>query len=189
MNSLLNKTFFLIIFLSSQFIKSYEFNIRQVGDTFDDPWSLAFIDEDKFLLSEMPGNLKVISLDTGELIYSVKGVPQVLYDGQGGLSDVVLDPKFSENKKIYFSYSAEDTEEGQLVDDLFSPSNTLFVASASLVGDTLKDLKIIFKAKVCDGFGVSWCEESSFGARAEAAEVLNVVELEFVCVDAADARA
>ena len=95
MNSLLNKTFFLIIFLSSQFIKSYEFNIRQVGDTFDDPWSLAFIDEDKFLLSEMPGNLKVISLDTGELIYSVKGVPQVLYDGQGGLSDVVLDPKFS----------------------------------------------------------------------------------------------
>lgn len=147
MNSLLNKTFFLIIFLSSQFIKSYEFNIRQVGDTFDDPWSLAFIDEDKFLLSEMPGNLKVISLDTGELIYSVKGVPQVLYDGQGGLSDVVLDPKFSENKKIYFSYSAEDTEEGQLVDDLFSPSNTLFVASAFLVGDTLKDLKIIFKAK------------------------------------------
>ncbi|GIR11200.1 MAG: hypothetical protein CM15mP22_6200 [Gammaproteobacteria bacterium] len=72
MNSLLNKTFFLIIFLYSQFIKSYEFNIRQVGDTFDDPWSLAFIDEDKFLLSEMPGNLKVISLDTGELIYSVK---------------------------------------------------------------------------------------------------------------------
>ena len=72
----------------------------------------------------MPGNLKVISLDTGELIYSVKGVPQVLYDGQGGLSDVVLDPKFSENKKIYFSYSAEDTK-GQLVDDLFSPTNTL----------------------------------------------------------------
>ena len=96
----------------------------------------------------MPGNLKVISLDTGELIYSVKGVPQVLYDGQGGLSDVVLDPKFSENKKIYFSYSAEDTKEGQLVDDLFSPTNTLFVASAFLVGDTLKDLKIIFKAKV-----------------------------------------
>ena len=102
MNSLLNKTFFLIIFLSSQFIKSYEFNIRQVGDTSYDLWSLAFIDEDKFLLSEMPGNLKVISLDTGELIYSVKGVPQVLYDGQGGLSDVVLDPNLVRTKKFIF---------------------------------------------------------------------------------------
>ena len=66
----------------------------------------------------MPGNLKVISLDTGELIYSVKGVPQVLYDGQGGLSDVVLDPKFSENKKIYFSYSAEETEEEIVIEDV-----------------------------------------------------------------------
>ena len=50
-------------------------------------------------------------------------------------------------------------------------------------------VEIVFKPKVCDGFGIAWCEESSFGARAEAAEVLNVVKLEFVCIDAADACA
>jgi len=67
------------------------------------PWSMAFLPDGAILVSERPGRLRLVRngvLDPNP----VAGVPQVRAQGLGGLMDLALHPKFSENKLIYFTY-------------------------------------------------------------------------------------
>jgi aldose sugar dehydrogenase len=69
----------------------------------------------------------------GELIeYDIRGVPEVFVHGQGGLFDVLVDPDFQDNERIYLSYSAGNRS-----------SNALHVISARLEGATLYAVKRI----------------------------------------------
>ena len=67
------------------------------------PWSMAFLPDGTMLVTERPGRLRMIrdgALDPKPLT----GVPHVRADGLQGLMDVVLHPRFAENKWIYLSY-------------------------------------------------------------------------------------
>ena len=72
------------------------------------PWGLAFLPgverEGRMLVTERDGRLRIATL-RGELSSPVEGVPGVDARGQGGLLDVALDPKFSQNRLVYLSYS------------------------------------------------------------------------------------
>jgi aldose sugar dehydrogenase len=76
-----------------------------------------------------------------------KQVHGVLAEGQGGLLDVKVDPKFAENHRLYLSY-AEPGQNGM--------SGTA-VARARLADEVLEDLKVIFrqqpKVKAANHFG------------------------------------
>ncbi len=74
------------------------------------PWGLAFLPDGRMLVTERPGRLRIVSRD-GKLSPPLGGVPEVFAQGQGGLLDVALDPKFSENRLVYLSY-AEPGEKG-----------------------------------------------------------------------------
>jgi glucose/arabinose dehydrogenase len=65
------------------------FNMTQVGD-FDIPWAIAFLPDGRLLVTEQRGMLKLHT--PGGASVDVRGVPQVSYFGQGGLSDIVLHP-------------------------------------------------------------------------------------------------
>ncbi len=70
----------------------------------ENPWSLQFLPDGRMLVTERPGRMRII--DTSGLISgAVDGLPPVATVGQGGLLDVVLDPKFAENGLIYWSYA------------------------------------------------------------------------------------
>jgi glucose/arabinose dehydrogenase len=56
------------------------------------------------LVTERPGRLRVVAAD-GTLSEPVIGLPAVDARGQGGLLDVALDPGFSDNRLIYWSYA------------------------------------------------------------------------------------
>ena len=71
------------------------------------------------------------------LLDPVKGVPEVLFKGQGGMSGVVLDPDYKINKLIYLAFSARD---------MGKRSNTLKVIRAVLSNNELFDLEEIFQA-------------------------------------------
>ena len=129
-------TFF--IFLLCEFHASEDFKYNQIGKAQKDPWSLAFIDEDRFLLSDLSGELSIISLSSGEKLYNLKGVPEVAYGSQGGLSDVKVDPDFANNSYVYLTYSAKDADQNNAV--------TLFVGKGELVDDELRNFTVIFKA-------------------------------------------
>jgi glucose/arabinose dehydrogenase len=68
------------------------------------PWALAFLPDGRLLVTERPGRLRVVTT-AGAVSAPVAGVPAVYANGQGGLLDVALDPKFTENRLVYLSYA------------------------------------------------------------------------------------
>ena len=106
------------------------------------PWSLAFLPDGRMLVTERPGRMRIVNAD-GKLGPPLPGLPAVVAEGQGGLLDVVLDPKFSANRWVYWSYSeaAEAPNPAGL--------NGTAVARARLDGEPgaerLADVQVIFR--------------------------------------------
>ena len=68
------------------------------------PWSLAFLPSGDMLITERSGRLRIIRngvLDP----QPVAGVPQSKMQRLGGLMDVMLHPRFAENRFVYLTYS------------------------------------------------------------------------------------
>ncbi len=68
------------------------------------PWGLAFLSDGRMLVTERSGRLRLVDRG-GRLSDPIRGVPEVAARGQGGLLDVVLDPRFAENRWVYLSYA------------------------------------------------------------------------------------
>jgi glucose/arabinose dehydrogenase len=68
------------------------------------PWALAFLPDGRILVTERSGRLRVVA-PSGRVSEPLGGVPKVQAGGQGGLLDVAIDPKFTENRLVYLSYS------------------------------------------------------------------------------------
>jgi glucose/arabinose dehydrogenase len=68
------------------------------------PWSLAFLPGGEMLVTERSGRLRVIRHGVLDA-QPVAGVPLSKMQRLGGLMDVVLHPRFSENRFIYLTYS------------------------------------------------------------------------------------
>ncbi|MFN3415815.1 MAG: PQQ-dependent sugar dehydrogenase [Caldimonas sp.] len=83
--------------------------IRSFATGLQQPWGLAFLPDGSALVTEKPGRLRRVS-PQGELSAPLLGVPSVYYGAgtQGGLLDVVIDPNFSSNRRIYLSYAEPD---------------------------------------------------------------------------------
>lgn len=126
---------FILLFLlfSNSAFSSYE--LETIFDDLDDAWSFVFLSEDKILFTEMSGKLRIASL-LDRSVNEIDGVPTVQYSGQGGLSDVVIDPDFESNNTIYLSYSAKNQNQ----------KTTLFLLSAELNENRLENKKVIFEA-------------------------------------------
>jgi glucose/arabinose dehydrogenase len=71
--------------------------------TFSNPWSMVFLPDGRLLVTERGGALRVVSTDGTSAL--VTGSPRVVFDGQGGLLDVALDPEFGTNNTVYLSYA------------------------------------------------------------------------------------
>ncbi|UIJ45625.1 PQQ-dependent sugar dehydrogenase [Sphingomonas cannabina] len=83
---------------------------RQVVATFDAPWAMVFLPDGRMLVTEKPGRLQLAT--QGGAKTEVSGVPAVYYGGQLGFQDVILDPDYANNRRIYLSY-AESASGGQ----------------------------------------------------------------------------
>ncbi len=80
--------------------------LQTVADGLEHPWSIAFLPDGRLLVTERPGRLRIVAED-GRLSLPVAGIPAVYAEGQGGLLDVALDPRFAVNGLIYFSFAEE----------------------------------------------------------------------------------
>jgi glucose/arabinose dehydrogenase len=109
--------------------------VTTVVQGLQNPWSLAFLPDGRALVTERPGRLRLLDLGTRTLSAPVSGLPTVWASGQGGLLDVVLDPDFAQNQRIYFSYA----EVGG------SGLAGTAVARARLVDLALQDVQVIFR--------------------------------------------
>lgn len=101
------------------------------------PWSVAWLPDGRMLVTERPGRLRLVPPD-GRLGEPIEGLPRIDAGGQGGLLDVAIDPKFAENRLVYFSFS-EPAEDGG--------GNSTAVARGRLGDDErrLEDVRVIFR--------------------------------------------
>lgn len=81
--------------------------VTELSSGLSNPWGIAFLPGGGMLVTERAGNLKLVGAD-GVVQGNIIGVPPVVFQGQGGLLDVVLDPAFAQNGRIYLSYSEAD---------------------------------------------------------------------------------
>src|SRR5439155_19950409 len=68
------------------------------------PWAIAFLPDGGMLITERAGRLRVFRNEALDA-KPITGVRQVRSDGNVGLMDVALHPKFAENRLIYLTYT------------------------------------------------------------------------------------
>jgi glucose/arabinose dehydrogenase len=68
------------------------------------PWGLEFLPDNRMLVTERPGRLRIVTPD-GRVSDPLTGVPQVYASGQGGLLDVALSPTFDKDRLVYLSFA------------------------------------------------------------------------------------
>lgn len=73
---------------------------RVIAAGLSHPWALAFMPDGRMLVTEKSGSLRIITQE-GKISPPVSRVPPVLYMGDAGLLDVVTDPDFASNRRIY----------------------------------------------------------------------------------------
>jgi aldose sugar dehydrogenase len=104
-----------------------------------DAWAVAFLPDGRRLVTEKGGALRVVAAD-GRLGVPLAGLPAISVGGQCGLLDVVADPAFASNQRIFFTF-AEPGDGG----------NSTAVGRARLVGaagsERLEDVRTIFSQK------------------------------------------
>lgn len=82
---------------------AHPFQVEAVAQ-FEEPWAMTFLPDGSLLITEKPGRLKRLDLQSGSLI-DISGVPDVVYGGQGGFGDVLPHPDFASNHIVYVSYA------------------------------------------------------------------------------------
>jgi aldose sugar dehydrogenase len=81
------------------------FTIETITNRLSGPWSVAFLPDGNFLVTEGVGNMRIVRPD-GVVSAPITGVPGVKVVAAQGLHDVLLDPDFAKNRLIYFTYFA-----------------------------------------------------------------------------------
>jgi glucose/arabinose dehydrogenase len=81
------------------------FETQVVASGLTGAWAMAFLPNGSFLVTHNAGTMRVVGRD-GTVSAPLEGVPDVKSVAAQGLHDVVLDPQFSTNRLIYFTYFA-----------------------------------------------------------------------------------
>ncbi len=110
-----------------------------IAQNLDHPWAVAFIDGQRMLVTERPGNLRVVQAGSAPSA-PISGLPKIDASGQGGLLDVITDNQFASNRTIYFCYSEEANA------TTGGSGNSTALASARLSDDSkrLEQVKVLF---------------------------------------------
>jgi len=75
-----------------------------VASGLENPWGLALLPDGRWLVTERPGRLRIITAE-GAVGEPITGLPPVDARGQGGLLDVVIGPDFARDRSIFWSYA------------------------------------------------------------------------------------
>ncbi|MGF1650782.1 MAG: PQQ-dependent sugar dehydrogenase [Hyphomicrobiaceae bacterium] len=108
-----------------------------IASGLQNPWGLAFLHDDRMLVTERPGRLRIIGAD-GAISRPVDGLPVIRANGQGGLLDVAVGPDFANDRLVYITYS-EPRDRGEAV----AAGRGRLVEEGD--GARLEDFKVIFR--------------------------------------------
>lgn len=126
----------------------HDYRVVTVAEGLVHPWSMAWLPNGDMLITEKPGRLRIIR--DGQLLpEAIPGTPEVFYEGQGGLFDVLPHPDFNENRWVYLSFakpvgdgSTTAIVRGRLENDRLS--NVVEIFSAQAIGRSHYGGKMVF---------------------------------------------
>ena len=105
-------------------------------DDLEKPWGIAVLPDGRFLITQKEGTLRIVT-QQGNVSAPITGLPPVNSSAQGGLLGITLDPSFSNNRMVYWTFS-ENTSGGTLT----------AVAKGKLSADekTIENATVIYRA-------------------------------------------
>lgn len=113
--------------------KNPGFQLVTVLNNLEHPWGLDWLPTGDLLITERPGRLRIVREGVLEPT-AIPGLPEILTEGQGGLLDIAVHPRFAENRLVYFTYSHGTIS-----------ANRTRIARATFDGKTLNDWQVIFE--------------------------------------------
>ncbi len=127
-----------------------DLRVETLADGLEHPWSLVWLDEDRILIAERAGRLRVF--ERGQLRDEpVSGVPDSFVRAQGGLQDLLLHPDFATNGWIYLSLAHGDAR-----------ANATRVVRGRLDGNAWIDNEVIFTAQPTKATAVHYGARMAF---------------------------
>lgn len=120
---------------AAQTSEKQDFSVSEQVVGLDHPWSLAFLPGGGMLVTERPGRLRRIGAD-GSVSAPIRGLPDIFVDGQAGLLDVALSPRYAQDGWVYLAF-AEPNFRG-------NKAGTA-VVRGKLSGDGLIDTAVVYR--------------------------------------------
>jgi len=151
-----------------------EYSISIIATGLNKPWGMANLPDGRILITEKEGNMRIISI-SGSIGSSITGIPEVNSEGQGGLLDVAIDPNFSQNRMVYWTFSKNGTSgtatavaKGKLSDDETQILNAevIYIANPEFDGTSHYGSRIVWDSN--GNLFVSTGERSSSSIRGKA---------------------
>ena len=112
------------------------YKVDKIAEKLGVPWAVVPMPGGRFLITDRRGSMQILD-PNGSLVKKITGFPEVDPSGQGGMLDVALDPNFSKNKMIYWSFSEK-----------YGGGNLMAVAKGVLdeAGSKVQNPIVIFRA-------------------------------------------
>ncbi len=85
----------------------------EVLEQFDDTWSMTFLPDGRAIVAEQTGTLWLLDRN-GKKSGEIKGGPEVSVRNQGGFGDIIVDPDFTRNRRVYLSFVERDRNNDNL---------------------------------------------------------------------------
>lgn len=85
---------------------------KVISSDLKSPWGVAVLPDGRLLITQKGGTMRIATTE-GQLGGDITGVPPVVFDGQGGLLGLTLDPEFQTNRMVYWVFS-ESRPDGNL---------------------------------------------------------------------------
>lgn len=110
--------------------------IRILNNTLKKPWGIAPLPDGRLLITEKSGTLRLVDA-LGNISDEITGIPAVNDSGQGGLLGITIDPNFTQNRMVYWTFSEKSPQ-----------GNLTAVAKGSLANNekTIENATVIYRA-------------------------------------------
>lgn len=113
-----------------------DYQVTRFADGLSRPWGMTNLPDGRILVTEKEGTMRIVST-SGTVSGAISGIPPVNSSGQGGLLDIAIDPEFSKNRMVYWSFSQDGNNgtatavaKGRLADDESSIENAKVIYTA-----------------------------------------------------------
>lgn len=109
---------------------------KVLNETLKKPWGIALLPDGRLLITQKSGTLRIADA-SGKMSDEITGLPEVDDKGQGGLLGITIDPAFTQNRIVYWTFS-----------ERIKPGNLTAVAKGRLADDekTIENAKVIYRA-------------------------------------------